>query len=188
MDLKNLTATGLAEEFRRRHLSPVEVTSHILQEIEKTQGTVNAYRLIDPEAALAQARASEQRWLQDKPLSPLDGVPAGIKDLLHVQGWPTRKGSLATSADPQRQDSPVAARLREWGAVLLGKTNTSEFGWKNLTETALAGDTRNPWGCCGVVMHDPYPVRRAMYRDLQAFRTVPDRIRVCLHSEFQKVR
>src|SRR5690606_12662469 len=145
MDLKNLTATGLAEEFRRRHLSPVEVTSHILQEIEKTQGTVNAYRLIDPEAALAQARASEQRWLQDKPLSPLDGVPAGIKDLLHVQGWPTRKGSLATSADPQRQDSPVAARLREWGAVLLGKTNTSEFGWKNLTETALAGDTRNPW-------------------------------------------
>lgn len=145
MDPTQFTAAGLAEAYRRRLLSPVEVTSRILRDIERTQESVNAYRLIDPEAALAQARASEQRWLRDAPLSPLDGVPAGIKDLLHVQGWPTRKGSLATSDDPQPQDAPAAARLREWGAVLLGKTNTSEFGWKNLTETALSGVTRNPW-------------------------------------------
>jgi aspartyl-tRNA(Asn)/glutamyl-tRNA(Gln) amidotransferase subunit A len=68
-----------------------------------------------------------------------------LKDLLHVQGWPTRQGSLATPDAPATEDAPAAARLREHGAVLLGKTNTSEFGWKGLAESALAGITRNPW-------------------------------------------
>jgi aspartyl-tRNA(Asn)/glutamyl-tRNA(Gln) amidotransferase subunit A len=75
----------------------------------------------------------------------LDGVPVGVKDLLDVAGFPTRRGSLATSEAAVREDGPPAARLREHGAILIGKTNTSEFGWRGLTESALAGVTRNPW-------------------------------------------
>ena len=92
-------------------------------------------------SALAQASASEARWQNNAPQGALDGIPVGFKDLLNVQGFPTRKGSLATSAQPQAEDCPAAARLRELGAVLLGKTQTAEFGMRGLTETKLAGIT-----------------------------------------------
>ncbi|MEC5387531.1 amidase [Uliginosibacterium sp. H3] len=141
----DLPATELLGLYRKKALSPVEVTQAILTRIEATQPAYNAYRLVDADAALAQARASEQRWLRGEALSDVDGIPAAFKDLLHVRGWPTRKGSLATLDTPQAEDSPVAARLREGGAVLLGKTNTAEFGWKSITESALAGVTRNAW-------------------------------------------
>ncbi|MEC5397404.1 amidase [Uliginosibacterium sp. H1] len=141
----DLSAVELATLYRRKTLSPVEALQAILARIEATQPVYNAYRYVDTGGALAQAVASQQRWLRGTPLGPLDGVPVAFKDLLHVKDWPTRKGSLATPDTPQPEDSPAAARLREAGAVLLGKTNTAEFGWKGLTETALTGITRNPW-------------------------------------------
>ncbi|HSD36370.1 MAG TPA: amidase [Rhodocyclaceae bacterium] len=141
----DFSATELLGLYRKKALSPVEVVQAILARIEATQAVYNAYRLVDADLALEQARASEQRWLRGEALSDVDGIPAAFKDLLHVRGWPTRKGSLATLDTPQEEDSPAAARLREGGAVLLGKTNTAEFGWKSITESALSGITRNPW-------------------------------------------
>ncbi len=83
--------------------------------------------------------------MRGAPKGLLDGVPVGFKDLLHVQGFPTRKGSLATPDAIQAANSPSAARLREAGAVFLGKTQTAEFGLKGLTETQLGGVTANAW-------------------------------------------
>jgi aspartyl-tRNA(Asn)/glutamyl-tRNA(Gln) amidotransferase subunit A len=139
------SASVLLSLYRKRALSPVETLRAILDRIEATQAVYNAYRLVDADGALAQARASEQRWLRGEALSDVDGIPVAFKDLLHVRGWPTRKGSLATPDTPQEEDAPAAARLREGGAVLLGKTNTAEFGWGMSTITELAGATRNAW-------------------------------------------
>ena len=152
MSLHTFDAQTLSSLYRRRELSPREVIHNILGRIDGLQERFNAYRVVDAEGALHQAAASEARWLRGTPLSELDGIPVALKDLLHVRGLPTRKGSLASPDHAQHKDAPVAARLREAGAVLLGKTQTAEFGWSSLTETALGGITRNPWNAdhvCG---------------------------------------
>ena len=95
---------------------------------------------------MAAARASEERWTKGRPQGRVDGVPATVKDLLITKGWPTLRGSKAV--DPKQaweEDAPTVARLREEGAVLLGKTTTPEFGWKGVTDSPLTGITRNPW-------------------------------------------
>jgi aspartyl-tRNA(Asn)/glutamyl-tRNA(Gln) amidotransferase subunit A len=95
---------------------------------------------------LHDAAKSETRWHKGEPLGPVDGVPVAIKDLILTKGWPTLRGSLTT--DPHQlwsEDSPATARLREGGAVLLGKTTTAEFGWKGLSDCPVHGATRNPW-------------------------------------------
>ncbi|MDN3919834.1 amidase [Roseateles violae] len=145
-DLSQRSALELAALYRSRETSPVEATQAILAHIEAHEPVVNAFALLDAESALAAARASEQRWLEGRPLSPIDGVPAAIKDLLLAKGWPTLRGSRAVNPDqPWDEDSPATARLREQGAVLLGKTTTAEFGWKALADSPLTGITRNPW-------------------------------------------
>ncbi|MBT6277835.1 MAG: amidase, partial [Chromatiales bacterium] len=141
----DLSATDLLGLYRKKSLSPVEAVDTVLERIASLEPVFNAFKLVDADAARAEARESEWRWQQGNPKGLLDGVPVAFKDLLDVAGWPTRRGSLATPEAPVTQDSPAAARLREHGAVLLGKTNTAEFGWKGLTESALAGITRNPW-------------------------------------------
>jgi aspartyl-tRNA(Asn)/glutamyl-tRNA(Gln) amidotransferase subunit A len=144
--LEFLSAAELAQGYADRSFSPVEATEAALQRIEKHDGLLNAFRLVDAAAARHSARASERRWLAGEPLSPIDGVPTSIKDLLLTKGWPTLRGSrLINPEQPWEEDSPGVARLREAGAVLLGKTNTSEFGWKGTTDSPLAGVTRNPW-------------------------------------------
>ncbi|MGQ0656227.1 MAG: amidase, partial [Betaproteobacteria bacterium] len=93
-----------------------------------------------------QAKASEARWMNGQPRGLLDGVPASIKDLILTKGWPTLRGSKSVDPKgPWNDDAPVTARLREHGAVLLGKTTTPEFGWKGVTDSPLTGITRNPW-------------------------------------------
>ncbi|WP_330085132.1 amidase [Methylocystis iwaonis] len=144
-DLTQLTAYELIEAYRTKTLSPVEATMATLKRIGELQPHFNAYRAVDADAALAQAKVSEARWARGAPKGLLDGVPVGFKDLLNVQGFPTRKGSLATPDIIQQADSPPAARLREAGAVILGKTQTAEFGLKGLTETKLGGVTPNAW-------------------------------------------
>ena len=106
----------------------------------------NAFILVDESAALASARASEQRWRGGAPIGAVDGVPTTIKDMFLTRGWPTRRGSRTSPADgPWDDDSPLVARLREQGAVLLGKTTQPEFGWKGVGDSPLTGITRNPW-------------------------------------------
>ncbi|MDN5804293.1 MAG: amidase, partial [Microlunatus sp.] len=107
---------------------------------------VNAFVLVDAEGARRSARSSETRWQAGRPLSPADGVPTSVKDLFLTRGWPTLRGSWLVDADgPWPQDAPAVARLREAGAVLLGKTTTPEFGWKAVTDSARFGPTGNPW-------------------------------------------
>lgn len=141
----DLTASDLVDLYRAKALSPLETVKAVLERVAATAAVYNPFRLVDAEGALDQARLSEARWRRGEPLGSLDGVPVTFKDLLDVRGWPTRRGSLATSNAAVDHDSPSAARLREVGAVFLGKTNTAEFGWKSVTESALAGITRNPW-------------------------------------------
>ena len=145
-----LPATELVARYRARTLSPVEVTRAVLDRIEALNPKLNAYCLVDADGALAAARGSEARWLKGAPAGPVDGVPASIKDLVLAKGWPTMRGSRTVDpAGPWNDDAPATARLRESGAVLLGKTCTPEFGWKGVTDSALTGITRNPWnlGC-----------------------------------------
>ena len=144
-DLCALTAVELLEGYRKHELSPVEVTRAVLERIEQRNPVLNAFCLVS-EQALDQARQSEQRWLAGQPRGLLDGVPVSIKDLLLTKGWPTRRGSKTIDPKgPWDDDAPATARLREHGAVLLGKTTTPEFGWKGVTDGPLTGITRNPW-------------------------------------------
>ena len=145
-ELAFTSATELVRRYRAKQLSPVEVARAVLARIRELNPKLNAYCLVDEEGALAAARASEARWMQGAPLGCLDGVPASIKDLILTRGWPTLRGSkTVAAAGPWLEDGPAAARLRESGAVLLGKTCTPEFGWKGVTDSALTGVTRNPW-------------------------------------------
>lgn len=141
-----LTATELLELYRTRRLSPVEATEAALRQIERHNPRINAYCLIDAESALAQARESDERYGRGEPKGRLDGVPTSIKDVFLTAGWPTLKGSR--TVDPGQmweEDAPATARLREHGAVLLGKTTTPELGWKGVTDSPLTDVTRNPW-------------------------------------------
>jgi aspartyl-tRNA(Asn)/glutamyl-tRNA(Gln) amidotransferase subunit A len=145
-DLALLSAVELVDLYRARKLSPVEATQAALARIAAHNPRLNAFCLIDAEGALAAARAAEARWMQGTPLGRIDGVPASVKDLLITKGWPTLRGSkVVDPRQPWTEDAPSVARLREAGAVLLGKTTTPEFGWKGVTDSPLTGITRNPW-------------------------------------------
>ncbi len=145
-DLALMSAVELLAQYRAKKLSPVEATKAALERIVRLNPRFNAFCLVDENAALAAARASEARWMKGQPIGLVDGVPASVKDLLITKGWPTLRGSKAV--DPRQawdEDAPCVARLREEGAVLLGKTTTPEFGWKGVTDSPLTGITRNPW-------------------------------------------
>ena len=149
-DLTQAPAHELLALYRSGQASPVEVTQAVLSRIERVNPQINAFCLVDEKAALASARASEARWhahrKQGTPVGALDGVPASIKDLILTQGWPTLRGSRTVDPNqPWDVDAPATARLREAGAVLLGKTTTPEFGCKGETNSPATGITRNPW-------------------------------------------
>jgi len=145
-DLCALSATELLALYRKKKVSPVELTRAALERIERLNPVLNAFCLLDPDFSLKAAKQSEQRWFKGAPQGLLDGVPASIKDLIVTKGWPTLRGSRTTDPrGPWNDDAPAVARLREHGAVLLGKTTTPEFGWKGVTDNPLTGITRNPW-------------------------------------------
>jgi len=144
-DLCALTASELVDAFRKKTLSPVEVARAVAARIEKLNPVYNAFNLVS-ERIVEDAKASEARWMAGQPRGLLDGVPVSIKDIILTKGWPTLRGSRTVDAKgPWNDDAPVTARLREHGAVLLGKTTTPEFGWKGVTDSPLTGITRNPW-------------------------------------------
>ncbi|MBT1516489.1 amidase [Bradyrhizobium sp. SRL28] len=144
--IADLTAYDCLALFKSRDLSPVEVIDDCLQRIDEVNRELNAFCFIGFEQAKAQAQLSEARWMRGEPIGLLDGVPVTLKDVTLNRGMPTRWGSRSTSGDgPWDVDAPAAARLREAGAVILGKTTTPEFGWKGVTDSRLYGITRNPW-------------------------------------------
>ncbi|MFG2089834.1 MULTISPECIES: amidase [unclassified Spirillospora] len=145
-DAADLTATELLEQYEAGTLSPVEAAEAVLARIERDDPRLNAFCLVDEETTLAMAREAADRRRRGTTLGPLDGVPVSIKDILLTRGWPTLRGSTTIDpAGPWDEDAPSVARLREQGAVFVGKTTTPEFAWKGVTDNPLTGVTRNPW-------------------------------------------
>ncbi|MFD7441434.1 amidase [Streptomyces sp. NPDC059909] len=146
-DLTALTARQLIAGYERGDFSPVDATRAVLERIEAVEPAVNAFVRVDAEQALAQAGAATERHRRGEPLGLLDGVPVTVKDLLLQAGAPTLRGSRTVRTDARAwdEDAPAVARLREHGAVLVGKTTTPEFGWKGVTDSPLTGITRNPY-------------------------------------------
>jgi aspartyl-tRNA(Asn)/glutamyl-tRNA(Gln) amidotransferase subunit A len=144
-DILSRSAADLIALYRSKRVSPVEVLTATLDRIDRLDRFYNAFVMTDREGALRDARASEKRWWRGEPGGLVDGLPATVKDLIAVKGMPTRRGSRTTSPLPSEEDGPPVARLRQHGAVFLGKTTTSEFGWKAVTDSPLTGVTRNPW-------------------------------------------
>jgi len=139
------SATELHEAYRGRALSPLELVSALMDAVAEDASTLNAFCLLDRDGALSAAESSAKRWRAGTPLGPLDGIPVSIKDMFDVAGWPTRRGSRVTAgAPPAAADAPSVALLRRGGAVLFGKTTTTEFGWLVDSESPLTGITANP--------------------------------------------
>jgi len=141
----NLPAATLAARFRRRELSPLEVVEAVLARIEASQPSLNAFLAVCADDARRDARAAEARLADDDAPPPLLGVPFSVKDLVNTAGVVTSFGSRLLADNMPTQDSLCVARLKQAGAILVGKTTTPEFGHKPLTEAPLFGRTANPW-------------------------------------------
>ena len=143
--LHELSAPALADLYRRRELSPVEVIQSVLGHVERWENHIHALYLLRPELALEQARASEARWLKGAPLGPLDGVPVTIKDNIATKGDPVPLGTGATELTPAATDAPPAARVRESGGVMFAKTTMPDYGMLSSGVSSFHPLARNPW-------------------------------------------
>ncbi len=144
-ELTYTPAWRLAEMVRARNVSPVELTAHFLERTEAQNPQLSAYITVAADQAMEAARAAEAVVTSGKELGPLHGVPIAIKDLNVTRGIRTTRGSaLFKDWVPEQDDIPVE-RIRAAGAIILGKTNTPEFGSKGTTENQVADPCRNPW-------------------------------------------
>ncbi|HEV7258785.1 MAG TPA: amidase [Bosea sp. (in: a-proteobacteria)] len=144
-DLWRLSAGELACGYRSGEFDPVDVIEACLARAEACEPALNAMVVLDRSGALAAAHESSSRFARGTPLGPLDGVPVSVKDNMHVSGLATSWGSrLLRNVRPARDEVPVS-RVRAAGAVIIGKTNLSEFAMQGFTSNAVAGTTRNPW-------------------------------------------
>lgn len=136
----------LVRAFQAGELSPVEVLQSVLAHAEVTNPVVNAFSCIDGERALHAARASELRWRNHNPMGPMDGVPFTLKDHIPSAGlWSFAGSNAVTPPGPDLVDAPVAARLKEAGAIMLGKTTMPDFGLIPSGISSRFGVTHNPW-------------------------------------------
>ena len=140
-----LSAVELAAAVRTKELSPVEVTEAVLERIDRFNPALNAICTSMAEEALDIAKRAEEAVMKGDDLGPLHGVPVTIKDILAVRGVRTTSGSKLLENNVSSEDAPSTERLRKAGAVLIGRTNTPEFGWKGVTDNRVFGITRNPW-------------------------------------------
>ena len=143
-DLVYLSAIELRKLFRERVLSPVEVVEATLERIDAVNPAVRALVTVTHEVALAQARESEKAFAIGEP-QLLEGIPFSVKDLTPTRGIRTTRGSLLWKDWVPDFDAPAVERALASGGVLLGKTNTPEFGWKGDADNRVFGPTYNPW-------------------------------------------
>ena len=139
-----LPAEALLAQYASGRLSPVEALQAVTERIARLNPAINAFAVLNPRALQA-AGESAQRWRAGRPRGALDGVPCTVKDLVDLAGFPTRRGSRTTSADIVADDAPAVLGLKAAGAVIVGKTTTTEFGWKTPGDCPLHGITRNPF-------------------------------------------
>ena len=145
VDLCYTPATELAALIRERKLSPLELTRAVLARVDALNPTLNAFCTPTPELALDEARRAEDAVMRGDRLGPLHGIPYSIKDLALTRGIRTMAGSHIFATRVPDVDAPFVTRLRAAGGIMLGKTATSEFGWKGTGDSPLTGSTRNPW-------------------------------------------
>ncbi len=144
--LIDASCSELFDMYQGKAARPSEVLEAVLAEVARVNPAINAFRLVATDEARNQAAAADRRWQSGAPLSALDGVPVSVKDIILTRGMSTLRGSKSVDASQVWEtDAPTVARLREAGAVLLGKTNTPEFGCKGTTDSYLTGVTRNPY-------------------------------------------
>lgn len=145
-DLSLASASELVDGFRSGAWTPVDALDAALAAVKAYDGAVNAITMVDEPYARARAEESAGRWSTGGAVSPVDGVPLTIKDMMPSEGWVTYRGSNLIGDDaPTDLDSPFTARLRESGQVIFGKNTTPEFGWKGVTDSLRHGVTRNAW-------------------------------------------
>lgn len=144
-DICWMSAVDMAKAIRERKLSPVEVVTAFLNRIEAINPKINAYVTLTAESALAEAKRAADAIMKGERVGPLHGVPVSIKDLVFTKGVRTTMGSKLLENFIPEEDAVHVARLKEAGAIMLGKTNTPEFGLKMLTDNLIFGTTRNPW-------------------------------------------
>ena len=144
-DLHTLSAAELSQAFADRSLSPVEVTHAVIAQINRCEPQLRALYAYQPEAALAQARASEARWHSGQPRSPVDGVPGTLKENIATRGCPMPVGTAASDLTPLDWDAPAAARWAEAGLVLLAKTTMPDYGMLSSGLSSFHALARNPW-------------------------------------------
>jgi aspartyl-tRNA(Asn)/glutamyl-tRNA(Gln) amidotransferase subunit A len=144
-DLNDLSAVELLAGYRSKQLSPVEVARAVVAHIRLWEPHLHATYAFEADEALVQAEASQARWLEGAPRGALDGVPVTIKENIATQGVPVPLGSAATLLTPAARDAPPAARLREAGAVILGKTTMPDYGMLSSGLSSFHKLTRNPW-------------------------------------------
>jgi len=145
-EILRMSATGLSREYHKGGLSPVEVATAALEQIDRVDGITNGFCLVDAETTLALARESEKRHHAGEAEGLLDGVPVAIKDVFLTPMWPTRKGSRTVEPDSTvGKSAPSTAALARHGYVPIGKTTTSELAWKGVTDNPIDGVTNNPW-------------------------------------------
>ena len=144
-ELCYLPAVEMAAAIRAKKLSPVEVTEAVYKRIERLNPKLNAFCTLTRDEATATARDAEKAVMRGEPLGLLHGVPVSIKDILYVKNVRTTFGSKLYENNVTTEDAPTVERIRKAGAVLLGQTNTPEFGWKGVTDNRVFGITRNPW-------------------------------------------
>ena len=144
-DICFLPAFELAAQIRQREVSPLEVTRAVLDRIHRLNPRLNAFCTHLDAEALACARQAEDQIMRGDPTGPLHGVPVSVKDNIYVSNTRTTFGSLLLKNQITTFDAPLIERLRKAGAILIGRTNSPEFGWKGVTDNRIFGITRNPW-------------------------------------------
>ena len=140
-----LSATEMAAAVKKKKLSPVEIVDALLARIEKVNPKVNAYCTVVPEMAREAAKKAETKVMRGEKVGPLHGVPVSIKDLTITAGIRTTWGSKIYEHFVPEEDALSVQRLKAAGAIIMGKTNTPEFGAGANTYNAIFGATRNPW-------------------------------------------
>ncbi len=144
-DLTLCSAAELARLIRTKQVSPVEVTAHFLERIARYNGELNAFITTAAESAMSQAHRAEEAVIAGGELGPLHGVPIGVKDLDATKGVRTTYGSVLFIDHTPDDDDIAVERIRASGAIIVGKTNTPDFGWKGTTESTAGGACANPW-------------------------------------------
>jgi Asp-tRNA(Asn)/Glu-tRNA(Gln) amidotransferase A subunit family amidase len=140
-----LSANELLLAYRARELSPLDVVKDVLERVSVFEPHIHATYLLNPERALKEARASEDRWMRSAPLGALDGVPATIKDNIATQDEPVPLGTAASDLTPAAQDAPPSARMREAGAIVFAKTTMPDYGMLSSGLSSFHPLARNPW-------------------------------------------